>query len=120
MRSVAVNTTNVTGCLADWVCVKCNQTICPSRDIVFGVFVLLPLPGPSEAESFQLEMSGLLSELACPYSVLTSGDITQRLLNRTDCLLLLSMIRALCNTSVQGATTLNHLWKKSIAAFTCG
>lgn len=36
-------------------------------------------------------MSGLLSELACPYSVLTSGDVTQRLLNRTDCLLLLSM-----------------------------
>lgn len=58
---------------------------------MFGAFVLLPLLGPSEAESFQLEISGLLSELACPYSVLTSGDITQRLLNRTDCLLLLSM-----------------------------
>nr|XP_046258863.1 protein FAM98A isoform X2 [Scatophagus argus] len=37
-------------------------------------------------------MSGLLSELACPYSVLTSGDITQRLLNRTDCLLLLTFL----------------------------
>ncbi|XP_073338627.1 protein FAM98A [Pagrus major] len=47
---------------------------------------------PNEAESFQLEMSGLLSELACPYSVLTSGDITQRLLNRTDCLLLLTFL----------------------------
>uniref|UniRef100_A0A3Q1HLW5 Family with sequence similarity 98 member A n=2 Tax=Anabas testudineus TaxID=64144 RepID=A0A3Q1HLW5_ANATE len=47
---------------------------------------------PSEAESFQLEMSGLLSELACPYSSLTSGDITQRLLNRTDCLLLLTFL----------------------------
>ncbi|XP_038550423.1 protein FAM98A-like [Micropterus salmoides] len=55
---------------------------------------------PSEAESFQLEMSGLLSELACPYSILTSGSITQRLLNRTDCLLLLSMITALCNISL--------------------
>ncbi|XP_028279054.1 protein FAM98A isoform X2 [Parambassis ranga] len=37
-------------------------------------------------------MSGLLSELACPYSVLTSGDVTQRLLNRTDCLLLLTFL----------------------------
>uniref|UniRef100_G3NCG8 Family with sequence similarity 98 member A n=1 Tax=Gasterosteus aculeatus TaxID=69293 RepID=G3NCG8_GASAC len=47
---------------------------------------------PSEAEGFQLEMSGLLSELACPYSVLTSGDVTKRLLNRTDCLLLLTYL----------------------------
>lgn len=52
--------------------------------------VRLLLPGPSEAESFQLEMSGLLSELACPYTVLTSGDLSHRFLNRTDCLLLLS------------------------------
>lgn len=81
------------------VCVRCTQTICLTRN-TFGVFVLLPLPGPSEAESFQLEMSGLLSELACPYSILTSGSITQRLLNRTDCLLLLSMITALCNISL--------------------
>lgn len=51
---------------------------------------LLLLAGPSEAESFQLEMSGLLSELACPYAVLTSGDLGHRFLNRTDCLLLLS------------------------------
>uniref|UniRef100_A0A3B4F1K0 Family with sequence similarity 98 member A n=2 Tax=Pundamilia nyererei TaxID=303518 RepID=A0A3B4F1K0_9CICH len=47
---------------------------------------------PSEAEGFQLEMSGLLSELTCPYSVLTSGDITQRFLNRTDCLLLITFL----------------------------
>ncbi|KAM6916543.1 protein FAM98A [Xenentodon cancila] len=47
---------------------------------------------PTEAESFQLEMSGLLSELACPYPVLTSGDLTQRFLNRNDCLLLLTFL----------------------------
>ncbi|KAM4614847.1 protein FAM98A isoform 1-T1 [Polymixia lowei] len=47
---------------------------------------------PSEAEGFQLEMSGLLSELACPCSVLTTGDVTQRLLNRTNCLLLLTFL----------------------------
>jgi len=64
---------------------------------MFAVFVL---PGPSEAEAFQLEMSGLLSELACPYAVLARGDVTQRLLNRTDCLLLLSRITALCGFSI--------------------
>ncbi|XP_051937062.1 protein FAM98A [Hippocampus zosterae] len=47
---------------------------------------------PSEAEGFQLEMSGLLTEIACPYSVLTSGAVTQRLLNKNDCLLLLSFL----------------------------
>ncbi|TNM99778.1 hypothetical protein fugu_012811 [Takifugu bimaculatus] len=47
---------------------------------------------PSEAESFQLEMSGLLSELACPYPVLVTGDITQRFLNKDDCLLLLTFL----------------------------
>ncbi|XP_056147911.1 protein FAM98A [Lampris incognitus] len=47
---------------------------------------------PSEADGFQLEMSGLLSELACPYSVLTTGDVTQRLCNRTNCLLLLTFL----------------------------
>ncbi|KAM4730326.1 protein FAM98A [Anableps anableps] len=47
---------------------------------------------PSEAEGFQLEMSGLLSELACPYSTLTSGDVTQRFLRRTDCLLLITFL----------------------------
>uniref|UniRef100_A0A7N8Y7D2 Family with sequence similarity 98 member A n=2 Tax=Mastacembelus armatus TaxID=205130 RepID=A0A7N8Y7D2_9TELE len=47
---------------------------------------------PNEAEGFQLDMSGLLSELTCPYTALTSGDITQRFLNRTDCLLLLTFL----------------------------
>ncbi|XP_037544019.1 protein FAM98A [Nematolebias whitei] len=47
---------------------------------------------PSEAESFQLEMSGLLSELVCPYAILTSENITQRFLRRNDCLLLLTFL----------------------------
>ncbi|XP_067092592.1 protein FAM98A [Osmerus mordax] len=47
---------------------------------------------PSEAEGFQLEVSGLLSELACPYSVLSSGDVTQRLLNKRNCLLLITFL----------------------------
>ncbi|XP_048125005.1 protein FAM98A [Alosa alosa] len=47
---------------------------------------------PSEAEGFQLEVSGLLAELACPYTALTSGDATQRLLNKSNCLLLLTFL----------------------------
>ncbi|CAL8361934.1 unnamed protein product [Boreogadus saida] len=47
---------------------------------------------PSEAEGFQLEMSGLLTELTCPYAVLTSGDVSQRLLNKTNCCLLLTFL----------------------------
>ncbi|KAG9268382.1 protein FAM98A [Astyanax mexicanus] len=47
---------------------------------------------PSEAEGFQLEMSGLLTELACPYSCLTSGDVTRRLLNANNCQLLLTFL----------------------------
>ncbi|MCJ8736460.1 hypothetical protein PDJAM_G00012720 [Pangasius djambal] len=45
---------------------------------------------PSEAEGFQLEMSGLLTELACPYSCLSRGDVTHRLLNANNCQLLLN------------------------------
>ncbi len=47
--------------------------------------------GPSEAEGFQLEMSGLLAELFCPYPALITGEVTKRLLNANNCLLLLSM-----------------------------
>ncbi|KAI1894403.1 hypothetical protein AGOR_G00115450 [Albula goreensis] len=47
---------------------------------------------PTEAEGFQLEMSGLLAEMSCPYTVLTTGDVTQRLLNRNNCLLLLTFL----------------------------
>ncbi|KAG5831632.1 hypothetical protein ANANG_G00305780 [Anguilla anguilla] len=47
---------------------------------------------PTEAEGFQLEMSGLLAELVCPYSVLTTGDVTKRLLDRGNCLLLLTFL----------------------------
>lgn len=47
---------------------------------------------PTEAEGFQLEMSGLLSELSCPYPVLVSGDLTQRFLHKNHCLLLISFL----------------------------
>ncbi|KAL7987478.1 hypothetical protein Chor_006397 [Crotalus horridus] len=47
---------------------------------------------PSEADEFQLEISGLLGEMNCPYTTLTSGDVTKRLLNQKNCLLLLTYL----------------------------
>ncbi|NWR73878.1 FA98A protein, partial [Centropus unirufus] len=47
---------------------------------------------PNEAEEFQLEMSGLLAEMNCPYASLTSGDVTKRLHNQKNCLLLLTYL----------------------------
>ncbi|KAK4824566.1 hypothetical protein QYF61_016684 [Mycteria americana] len=47
---------------------------------------------PNEAEEFQLEMSGLLAEMNCPYTSLTSGDVTKRLHNQKNCLLLLTYL----------------------------
>jgi len=46
---------------------------------------------PSEAEKFQLEVSGLLGEMNSPYLSLTSGDVTTRLLIQ-NCLLLLTFL----------------------------
>ncbi|KPP68441.1 hypothetical protein Z043_112882, partial [Scleropages formosus] len=51
-----------------------------------------PTNSPTEAEEFQLEMSGLLTEMMCPYSVLTTGDVTRRLLNKNNSLLLLTFL----------------------------
>ncbi|XP_055393313.1 protein FAM98B isoform X5 [Bubalus kerabau] len=45
--------------------------------------------GRDDLESFQLEISGFLKEMACPYSVLISGDIKDRLKKKDDCLKLL-------------------------------
>lgn len=38
-------------------------------------------------------MSGLLAEMNCPYASLTSGDVTKRLHNQKNCLLLLSKLK---------------------------
>ncbi|XP_075699853.1 protein FAM98B [Rhinoderma darwinii] len=42
-----------------------------------------------DVESAQLEISGFLKELSCPYPALVSGDIKDRLKNKVDCLKLL-------------------------------
>ncbi|KAM6428126.1 protein FAM98C isoform 2-T2 [Liasis olivaceus] len=48
-----------------------------------------PTQGPEDAETFQIEISGLLSELHCPYPSLTTGDVLARLSTRDNCLQLL-------------------------------
>lgn len=45
--------------------------------------------GVKDIESFQLEISGFLREMSCPYSSLVSGDIKDRLREKEDCLKLL-------------------------------
>ncbi|XP_063301289.1 protein FAM98A-like [Pelobates fuscus] len=47
---------------------------------------------PAESKGFQLEMSGLLTEMSCPYACLTSGEVTKRLLDKRNCLLLLTYL----------------------------
>ncbi|KAI4903937.1 hypothetical protein NFI96_031940 [Prochilodus magdalenae] len=66
---------------------------------------------PSEAEGFQLEMSGLLAELACPYSSLTSGDVTRRLLNANNCQLLLTFL--ISELEASRMVLVNHPQKKA-------
>lgn len=51
--------------------------------------------GRDDLESFQLEISGFLKEMACPYSVLVSGDIKERLTKKDDCLKLLCKLSSL-------------------------
>lgn len=46
----------------------------------------------SEATEFALELSSLLKELSCPYTVLVSGQTAQRFQTRSDRLLLLNYL----------------------------
>ena len=54
-----------------------------------NVLCLFFFKARDDLESFQLEISGFLKEMACPYSVLISGDIKDRLKKKDDCLKLL-------------------------------
>ncbi|XP_067412797.1 protein FAM98C isoform X1 [Emydura macquarii macquarii] len=59
------------------------RAICPLEEDVS------PTSGPEDAETFQIELSGLLQELHCPYAALTTGDVTARLGSTHSCLQLL-------------------------------
>lgn len=53
-----------------------------------ALYLFIPI-GDKDIESLQLEISGFLREMACPYSSLISGDIKDRLREKEDCLKLL-------------------------------
>lgn len=64
-----------------------------SWNLIRGFFKCMTLSSPicsvkggEDVESLQLEMSGFLKELACPYSTLVSGEIKERLKKKEDCL----------------------------------
>ncbi|KAH0512733.1 Protein FAM98B [Microtus ochrogaster] len=59
------------------------------RGVQYPLSTLPSSEGRDDLESFQLEISGFLKEMACPYSVLISGDIKDRLTKKDDCLKLL-------------------------------
>ncbi|CAM5151433.1 unnamed protein product [Natator depressus] len=65
--------------------------------------------GGEDVESFQLEISGFLKEMACPYSTLVSGDIKDRLKKKEDCLKLLLFL----STELQALQILHSKQLKS-------
>ncbi|XP_005993024.1 protein FAM98B [Latimeria chalumnae] len=48
-----------------------------------------PITGEDDIENFQIEVSGFLKEMSCPYSTLITGDVKDRLKKKEDCLKLL-------------------------------
>uniref|UniRef100_A0ACB8G4U1 Protein fam98b n=1 Tax=Sphaerodactylus townsendi TaxID=933632 RepID=A0ACB8G4U1_9SAUR len=61
-----------------------------------------------DVESLQLEMSGFLKELACPYSTLISGEIKDRLKKKEDCLKVLLFM----STELQALQVLHFKQRK--------
>jgi protein FAM98B len=64
--------------------------------------------GRDDLESFQLEISGFLKEMACPYSGLVSGDIKDRL-KKDDCLKLVLFL----STELQALQILQNKKRKN-------
>ncbi|KAM9112882.1 protein FAM98C isoform 2-T2 [Pangshura tecta] len=75
------------------------RALCPLEEDVS------PTSGPEDAETFQIELSGLLQELHCPYAALTTGDVTARLGSAHSCLQLLYFL----SSELQAARLLS--WK---------
>ncbi|XP_075042959.1 protein FAM98C [Mixophyes fleayi] len=63
-----------------------------------------PTEGPDDSDTFQLEMSGVMSELRCPYTSLTSGNVTSRLHSPQSCLQLIVFL----STELEAARILNR------------
>lgn len=67
----------------------CVWLVANIKDVCLLEEVISPANGPDDAETFQLEVSGVVSELQCPYQSLTSGSVTDRLTTSENCILLL-------------------------------
>ncbi|MGH0179259.1 UNVERIFIED_CONTAM: hypothetical protein FKN15_001117 [Acipenser sinensis] len=65
--------------LCSWLVAQL-KSVCPSIEESIS-----PTQGPEETDSFQLEVSGMVSELHCPYTALTTGEVTTRLTSRDNC-----------------------------------
>ncbi|XP_062916085.1 protein FAM98A-like [Mobula hypostoma] len=67
----------------------CSWLVCELKAVSPLEECLTPTTGPENAEAFLLEVSGLLSELHCPYPSLTTGNATSRLKDKESSLRLL-------------------------------
>ncbi|CAM4618576.1 unnamed protein product [Lepidochelys kempii] len=84
----------------------CAQRVAELRALCPLEEDLSPTSGPEDAETFQIELSGLLQELHCPYPALTMGDVTARLGSTRSCLQLLGFL----SSELQAARLLS--WKR--------
>ncbi|XP_033000605.1 protein FAM98B [Lacerta agilis] len=88
------------------LCVWLSSQIQPLCDLEESIS---STAGGEDVESLQLEMSGFLKELACPYSTLVSGEIKERLKNKEDCLKVLLFL----STELQALQILKLKERKS-------
>ncbi|KAM9323941.1 protein FAM98C [Gastrophryne carolinensis] len=82
----------------------CVWLVLELKSVSFLVETVSPTEGPEDAETFQLEISGVMNELRCPYSSLTTGNVTSRLHNLQNCLTLIVFL----STELQAARILNR------------
>ncbi|XP_075692370.1 protein FAM98C isoform X2 [Rhinoderma darwinii] len=67
----------------------CVWLVSELKSVSYLVENVSPTEGPADSETFQLEMSGVMSELHCPHTSLISGNVTSRLLRPSTCLQLI-------------------------------
>ncbi|XP_073405207.1 protein FAM98A-like [Dendrobates tinctorius] len=67
----------------------CVWLLSELKSVTYLMENVSPTEGPADSETFQLEMSGVMSELHCPYTSLTSGNVISRLMKPTNCLQLI-------------------------------
>ncbi|XP_073497735.1 protein FAM98C [Phyllobates terribilis] len=93
----------------------CVWLVSELKSVTYLVENVSPTEGLADSETFQLEMSGVMSELYCPYTSLTSGSVTSRLTKPTNCLQLIVFLsteleaaRLLKRSSVSASESIRH------------